>query len=84
MQGLLRSDNQRYLNNDTNNFNDQETPVPELQTNNTVQLRELDFNLSEDQVAHLNEAIDPMRDDGNHGITLFQETVNLLNSFGAV
>ena len=52
MQGLLRSDNQRYLNDDTNNLNDKETPLPELQTNNNVQIPELNF-LPEDQVTQI-------------------------------
>ena len=59
---------------------DVEGPLPELQTDNNVQVPECLVQLTEDQNITLGSQVNPLDDDGNHGIEHFRMVVRFLNA----
>lgn len=57
---------------------DEEAPYPDVETDNDVVIPETRVELSENQQLHLEQTIDPLLDDNNEGIDLYQQTVNEL------
>lgn len=55
-------------------------PEPELQTNNNVQVPEIENPLSEAELQYITDNIDPLENDENHGITLYNNLIQFLNS----
>ena len=54
-----------------------------METDNDVVIPESPIHLNENQQSHLeqtNETIDPLLDDNNRGIDLYQQTVNALTN----
>ena len=56
---------------------DEEAPYPDIDTDNVV-IPESPVQLNEDQQLHLEQTINPLFDDNNEGIDLYQDAVNLL------
>ncbi len=52
---------------------DDDGPLPELQTRNDVQVPRSTVELSDNDYNVLVEAVNPLADDGNHGISLYEE-----------
>ena len=48
-------------------------PLPELQTRNDVHVPRSTVELSDDDYNILVNAVNPLADDGNHGISLYEE-----------
>ncbi len=57
---------------------DEEGPVPEIESDNDVVVPESCINFREDQVAMMMEQVDPLADDGNQGINLFINSVQVI------
>ena len=57
---------------------DKEAPYPDVETDNDVVIPETQVQLSENQQLHLKQTIDPLLEDNNEGIDLYQQTVNEL------
>ena len=51
-----------------------------METNNDVVIPESPIRLNENQQSHLGQTIDPLLDDNNEGIDLYQQTVNALTN----
>lgn len=80
--GVIADANVEISGNDLDGFGiDQGGPLPELQTNNNVQVPECQFLLTHEQRTTLTGHINPLDDDGNHGIDLFQRTVRLIEAW---
>ena len=56
---------------------DYDGPLPEIETSNNVQVPQSSIALSEDNESVLKLLVDPLTDDGNHGIEHY-ETLILL------
>ena len=56
-------------------------PAPEVTTDNNVVVPDSTMILTEEQVAQLQLAVDPILDDGNFGIQHFLRTVDIVCSF---
>ena len=52
-------------------------PTPDVQTNNVIVPRSL-ISLSPNELNFLHDRIDPLVEDGNYGIHLYEETVNII------
>ncbi|KAF7645697.1 hypothetical protein LDENG_00199920 [Lucifuga dentata] len=63
--------------NDTRITNENQPP-PQLETENNLVVPENDFHVN-DTVMNRIQQIDPLSDDGNHGIHLFSELINFLS-----
>lgn len=59
---------------------DDDAPLPELQTDNNVQVPECVFQLTDEQKELLCTNVHPLQEDNNHGTELFRETVRFLKS----
>ena len=59
---------------------DNDAPLAELQTDNNVQVPECLLHITSEQLALLQRNVDPLEDDSNHGIELFQSVVRFLKS----
>ena len=59
---------------------DEEAPYPDVETDNDVVIPESLIHLNENQQSHLEQTIDPLFDDNNEGIDLYQQTVNALTN----
>ena len=57
---------------------DEEAPYPDVDADNNVVIPESPVQLNEDQQLHLEQTIDPLFDDNNEEIDLYQDAVNLL------
>jgi hypothetical protein len=67
-------------NNAWNNYGvDDDGPLPDSDSDNNVQIPEVEFHLNEEQQQHLNNTINPLDDDGNHGCELYCQTLNIIN-----
>ena len=55
-------------------------PYPDVETDNDVVIPESPIHLNENQQSHLEQTIDPLLDDNNEGIDLYQQTVNALTN----
>ena len=60
---------------------DDHGPLPALQTDNNVQVPECLFELTEEESFALSRQINPLDDDGNHGIEHFRRTLQLISGF---
>ena len=60
---------------------DYSVPVPEINTDNNVVVPNSEVELTEDQLRHLQESLDPLEDDGNNGIEHFLKAVDIINNF---
>ena len=58
-------------------------PSPESNSDNDVQVPEVEFNLDGEQQQQLYNMIDPLQDDGNHGCELYCHTPNIINQMEA-
>ena len=58
---------------------DDDGPLPDSDSDNNVQIPEVEFHLNEEQQQHLNNTINPLDDDGNHGCELYCQTLNIIN-----
>ena len=56
-------------------------PVPAVVTDNNVAVPNSDVELTEEQLQHLESHVDPLADDGNHGIDLFLRALDIVDSF---
>ena len=52
---------------------DDDGPLPELQIHNDVQVPRSSVRLSDNDYNVLVNAVNPLADDGNHGISLYEE-----------
>ena len=59
---------------------DDDGPTPDVQTNNVIVPRSL-ISLSPNEFNFLHDRIDPLVEDGNYGIHLYEETVNIIQHF---
>ena len=57
---------------------DEDAPLPNVNTDNNVQVPDNRIQLTEEQIELLGAAIDPMAFDDNEGINIYQETVQYL------
>ena len=58
---------------------DFDAPLPELEDGNIVHIPELRAEISEDRLIALQNAnIDPLRDDGNSGIDVYEQVLNII------
>ncbi|XP_029978761.1 uncharacterized protein LOC115411007 [Sphaeramia orbicularis] len=55
---------------------DEEGPLPELQTNNNVIIPDIDVAINETTMNSIR--VNPLENDGNHGINLFSSLINFL------
>ena len=55
-------------------------PMPELQTNNNVEVPSSLIQLSDDQYSSLQNLVSPMEEDGNYGIYLYIRTCQFLEA----
>ena len=53
--------------------------VPDIQTDNDVQVPDVLLHIPEEHLQVLEASIDPVANDGNHGIDTFRHTVILLS-----
>ena len=60
---------------------DEDGPLPEFQTSNNVAVPRSTVELTDEDQALLRLIIDPLAEDGNHGINLFSQAVQLLVHF---
>lgn len=51
---------------------DNDGPMPQLQTRNDVQVPDLSINLSDQELAHLLDTVNPMENDNNFGVTVYE------------
>ncbi len=51
---------------------DNDGPMPQLQTRNDVQVPDLSINLSGQELAHLMDTVNPMVNDNNFGVTIYE------------
>ena len=65
--------------NDLVNTIDDDGPLPDIQTNNDVQVPEVQLGLTEEDLLQLQAEIDPLADDGCYGVNVFVSTVESLN-----
>ena len=77
LQGMMNENLQRE-NCDIHSI-DEDGPVPDIQTSNDVQVPLLPLTLSEEETAALLEVVDPLEDDGNHGVNAFISVVEYLS-----
>ncbi len=57
---------------------DSEGPIIDIETNNNVCFNEISVQLTEREFQELSTVINPLRDDGNHGIDLYMQTRDYL------
>ena len=57
---------------------DDDEPVVSSDSDNNVQVPEVEFNLDHEQQQQLYNAINPLEDDGNHGCELYCQTLNII------
>ncbi len=55
-------------------------PLPNCNSDNDVEVPEVEFQPSEHQLQQLQEDIDPLSDDGNHGINIYMAAVLLMKN----
>eukprot|EP00112_Aurelia_sp_Birch-Aquarium-sp1_P014265 Seg3069.2 transcript_id=Seg3069.2/GoldUCD/mRNA.D3Y31 product="hypothetical protein" protein_id=Seg3069.2/GoldUCD/D3Y31 len=51
---------------------DNDGPMPQLQTRNDVQVPDLSINLSDQELAHLLDTVNPVENDNNFGVTVYE------------
>lgn len=54
-------------------------PIPDCDTDNDVEVPEVWFGLSDEQWQHLQESVEPLWDDGNHGVNLYVAALEVLH-----
>lgn len=54
-------------------------PMPEMELNN-VEIHENSFSVNNTIISEIQETIDPLKDDGNHGTSLFLTLVNFIGT----
>lgn len=59
---------------------DEEGPLPEFQTNNNVIIPHNDVTVNETTITFIQRSVDPLQNDGNHGINLFVNLVDFLQN----
>lgn len=70
------------LNHDWSDFGiDDDGPVPDLQTENNVQVPTCGVLLSDTQMEILQQNVDPLVDDQNAGMNLYWQAVTIISSF---
>ncbi|CAI5692486.1 unnamed protein product [Oreochromis niloticus] len=57
---------------------DEEGPLPELQTNNNVNIPDIDININETAM-NIIQQVNPLENDGNHGIDVFSSLLHRLH-----
>ena len=57
---------------------DEEAPHPGIDTDNDVVIPDSDVQLNEDQQVQLEQTINPLFEDNNEGIDLYQQTISIL------
>eukprot|EP00111_Clytia_hemisphaerica_P011752 TCONS_00034514-protein len=55
-------------------------PEPELQTNNYVEIPEIENTLTEEEEQYITETFDPLENDDNHGIDLYTRLLDYLSN----
>lgn len=67
----------------TNNFygEDEEGPLPELQTNNNVVIPDINVTMNETTAHAIQQHFDPLQNDGNYGIDLFCSLLHFLEQY---
>ena len=68
-----------------NNFygEDEEGPLPELQTNNNVVIPDINVTINETTGHAIQHHFDPLQNDGNYGIDLFCSLLHFLQQYHA-
>lgn len=62
---------------------DEEGPLPELQTNNNVVIPDINVNINETTSLAMQHHFDPLQNDGNNGINLFSSLLHFLQQYSA-
>ena len=62
---------------------DDDGPVPQLQTNNNVTVPRSSVELTDEDRAILALSLDPLVDDGNHGIHLYLQTMQIITALAS-
>ena len=62
---------------------DDDGPVPQLQTNNNVTVPRSSVELTDEDRAILALSVDPLVDDGNHGIHLYLQTMQIITALAS-
>ncbi|KAK2836040.1 hypothetical protein Q5P01_016524 [Channa striata] len=68
-----------YIFTGSETFDINEGIPPQLETANNIVVPVNEFNVNETVLNRIQETVDPLRDDGNHGIELFLGLVNFLS-----
>ncbi len=58
---------------------DDDGPLPESHSDNNVQIPHVEFDVNDERLQHLYNAVNPLDDDGNHGCELYCQTINIIN-----
>ena len=62
---------------------DDDGPVTQLQTNNNVEVPRSSVELTDEDRAILELSLDPLVDDGNHGIYLYLQTMQIITALAS-
>lgn len=62
---------------------DDDGPVPHLQTNNSVEVPRSSVKLTDEDRAILALSVDPLVDDGNHGIHLYLQAMQIITALAS-
>lgn len=60
---------------------DDESPVPDTDADNEVEVPEIHMTLTEAERQQLEASVNPLSDDSNHGVTLFVNALRTVESF---
>ena len=77
MQGMMRNPN--LLEEDHVELEDDGAPLPDLQTNNSVQVPDVSLDISDEDWECLQAEVEPLSDDNCQGINIFLQTVEFLS-----
>lgn len=85
--GITAATNSNYLAVQSVFANDQEMnefgngggPIPDLDSENAVEVPEVSFALSDEQWQLLQENVEPLADDGNHGVNLYVAALDIVH-----
>jgi len=85
--GMTAAANSDYLAVQSVFANDQEMnefgtgggPIPDCDTDNDVEVPEVCFGLSDEQWQQVQESVEPLSDDGNHGVNLYVAALEVLH-----
>jgi hypothetical protein len=56
-------------------------PTPDVDTNNNVVVPNSSVEITGEQLTYLSDHVDPLNDDGNHGINNYLSALDIMNEF---